>query len=215
MKYLAGFGKAEMTCFIPGIGMMGYGQVHNTVKVVGTPLFARSMVLVEDKKYFLLVHLEQAFVTMAIKEEILKRLQEQKPEWSITDANLMITAQHTHSAPGGYSHYPFYNFTIPGFQVRVFKTVCDAIMESIHKASSQREEVQLNWGSHEITPEKDVAFNRSMKAYLNNDDVEQIRPDEKALGVNRMMEGLSITNTSGELKGFLNWFGVQIGRAHV
>lgn len=198
-----------MTCFIPGIGMMGYGQAHNTVKVIGTPLFARSMVLVDDKTYFVLVHLEQAFVTMAIKEEILKRLQEQKPEWSITDANLMITAQHTHSAPGGYGHYPFYNFTIPGFQVRVFKTVCDAIMESLHKASSHREEVELKWGSHEISHEKEVAFNRSMHAYLNNEDVKKIRPEEKSLGVNRTMDGLSITNMKGELKGFINWFGVH------
>jgi neutral ceramidase len=209
MKYLAGFGKAEMTCFIPGVGMMGYGQVHNTVKVVGTPLFARTMVLVESHQYFILVHLEQAFVTMAIKEEILKRLQDQKPEWSITDANLMITAQHTHSAPGGYGHYPFYNFTIPGFQLRVFKTICDGIMDSIHQASSHREEVQLKWGSHAISPEKEVAFNRSMHAYLKNKDVEVIEPENKALGVNRTMEGLTITNSLGDLKGLINWFGVH------
>jgi hypothetical protein len=57
MKLKAGFGEHETTCFIPGIGMMGYGQTSNTVKEVGTPLFARAMFMQdEDKKIFILVH---------------------------------------------------------------------------------------------------------------------------------------------------------------
>lgn len=189
--------------------MMGYGQVHNTVKVVGTPLYARAMVLLHETQRLVLVHLEQAFVTMAIKEEILFRLQKIKPEWQMSDANLLITAQHTHSAPGGYSHYPFYNFTIPGFQVRVFNTVCDAIMSAIELAATQPEEVVLSWGEHTISPEKEVAFNRSMGAFLNNPDVPKIKEEEKELAVNRTMEGLLIRNKSGSLRGFLNWFGVH------
>ncbi len=72
MKFKAGFGRHETTCFIPGVGMLGYGQPHNTVKEVATPLFARAMCLLDaNKSLFILVHLEQAFVTIAIKEEVL------------------------------------------------------------------------------------------------------------------------------------------------
>jgi neutral ceramidase len=210
MKFKAGFGKHETTCFINGIGMMGYGQPHNTVKEIGTPLFARAMFIQDsEKKIFILVHLEQALVSLAIKEEILKRVQNNFPEWKITDANLMITAQHTHSAPGGYSHYPMYNFTIPGFQLTVFNTICNGIMEAINKSIHDLTPVKIHWGKHTIDGDKEVAFNRSMPAYLNNPDAAKIRKTESQLAVNREMEGLSFTDENGKHKGFINWFGVH------
>jgi neutral ceramidase len=210
MKLKAGFAKHEITCLIPGLGMMGYGQPHNTVQAVATPLWARAMVM-EDLEHhtFILVHLEQAFVTMAIKEEILKQLAAEFPSWKITDANLMITAQHTHSAPGGYGHYPFYNFTIPGFQLKVFHTICSGIMEAIKLAYKDISSVKMSWGQHIVAADKDIAFNRSMKAFLHNDDAPPIQQDEWHLGINRQMQGLIITTDDGKEKAFIHWFGVH------
>lgn len=189
---------------------MGYGQPHNTVKEVATPLYARAMFIQDEhKKNFILVHLEQAFVTLAIKEEILKRIQKDFPEWQIADANLMITAQHTHSAPGGYGHYPMYNFTIPGFQLTVFTTICSGIMEAIKKSIHDLTKVKISWGKHKIDGDKEVAFNRSMGAYLNNPDVAKVRKTDSHLAVNREMEGLSFSDEHGKQKGLINWFGVH------
>ena len=204
MSLSAGVGKHETTCFISGIGMMGYGQPHNIVKEVGTPLFARALFIHDSKKNnVLLVHLEQAFVSIAIKEEILTRIQRDFPEWKITDANLMITAQHTHSAPGGYSHYPFYNFTIPGLQLIVFKTICDGIMQAALAAFKDLSEVKIHFGTHMVSDQKEVAFNRSMKAYLNNSDADPTK------SVNREMEGLRFITPDGKEKAMINWFGVH------
>lgn len=190
--------------------MMGYGQPHNTVKEIGTKLYARTMILKdEDHKHIIIVHLEQAFVTLAIKEEILRELSEKYSELKITDANLLITAQHTHSAPGGYSHYPFYNFTIPGFQLKVFHTICHGIMEAIKVAKKDMQDVNLTWGIHSIAADKEIAYNRSMGAYLNNEDAEKLTKEEWHLAVNRNSEGLRITDSSGKEKAFLNWFGVH------
>lgn len=187
--------------------MMGYGQPHNTVKEVATPLFARALYLQDElKSHVVLVHLEQAFVSIAIKEEILKRLGQKHPEWKITEANLMITAQHTHSAPGGYSHYPFYNFTIPGFQLKVFHTICDGIMQAIDVAYKDLSRVTLHFGKHLIAPDKNVAFNRSLKSHLNNSDA---TATESHLAINREMEGLLIKTLEGKHKAMLNWFGVH------
>ncbi len=210
MKLKAGFGKHETTCFIPGIGMMGWGQTSNTVKEVGTPLFARAMFMQdEDKKIFILVHLEQAFVTMAITEEVLKTINIHYPDWNISYANLMITAQHTHSAPGGYGHYPFYNFTIPGFQLKVFSTICNGILEAVKAAHKDLGPVSIHWGKHKISEEKDVAFNRSMGAYLNNKDSLKIKKEEWHLGINREMQGLIFSDDQGKVKAHINWFGVH------
>jgi neutral ceramidase len=128
MNLEIGLSKRDITCFIPGIGMMGYGQHHNTVKEIATPLWARVLFIRNPNSKFIIVHLEQAFVTLAIKEEVLNRISAQFPDWGIGLDNLVITAQHTHSAPGGYSHYPFYNFTIPGFQKKIFEKITKNIL---------------------------------------------------------------------------------------
>lgn len=209
MNYQIGLSKKEMTCFIPGIGMMGYGQHHNTVKEIGTKLWARVLIIKQADETFILAHLEQAFVTLAIKEEVLKRLGRELPGLNIGDDNLSITAQHTHSAPGGYSHYPLYNFTIPGFQTRVFDTVVSAIIEGIKEASSNLQLATIEFGQHVIDPSKEVAFNRSIKAHALNPEAIHHIEEEKHLAVNRQMEGLLIKNSDGKSLAFLNWFGVH------
>ena len=209
MELRIGTAKKEMTCFIPGVGMMGYGQPHNTVSEIATPLYARCLFLEQGLEKFILVHLEQCFVTMAIKEEVLSILSKRFPDWKITHNNLAITAQHTHSAPGGYSHYPFYNFTIPGFQTRVFKTVIEAIIDGISEASRDLKIATSHWGKISIPVDKEVAFNRSIKAYANNPEVTIDAFDETHLAVDRTMEGLCFKNSEGHTIAFLNWFGVH------
>lgn len=189
---------------------MGYGQPHNTIQEIGTSLFARALFIKNElNEKVILVHLEQAFVSLAIKEEIIKRLSVEFPEWQITNANLMITAQHTHSAPGGYSHYPFYNFTIPNFQLSVFHTLCDGIMGAIKTAFKNHREITIHWGKHFISEDKEVAFNRSMKSHLKNEGAAQIRESETHLGVNREMEALHFVDLEGQSIAMVNWFGVH------
>jgi neutral ceramidase len=203
MSYQAGFSKVDMTSFFPGLGMMGYGQLHNTVKEVATPLWCRCLYLKCESEVLVLVHLEQAFVTIAIKSEILKRLPE------LSEKNLLVTAQHTHAAPGGYSHYPFYNFTIPNFQTRVFEKVVSSAVTAIEEAKKKLEAVDLTYGEHLIPEYKEVAFNRSMVALLNNPDAPKVKLEDRHLGVNRLMEALWIIDKKGQTKGMLNWFGVH------
>jgi neutral ceramidase len=208
--YQIGLGKADMTAFIPGVGMMGYGQFHNVVKEIGTGLSARAVVIQEvSKRPLIFVHLEQAFVTIALKQEIVNRMLARHPGLALTHADILMTAQHTHSAPGGYSHYPFYNFTIPGFQTQVFDRVATASIEAIELAMIDLAPATLAWGETEISLDKEVAFNRSMTAYKNNPDVEDVKLGEKEKAVSRTMEGLFIRSTDGKLRGMLNFFGVH------
>lgn len=209
MKLDIGTSSQDMTAFIPGLGMMGYGQFHNIVKEIGTHLTARVLFMKKDSKRFILAHLEQAFVTLAIKEEVLKRLKDKHPDWAMDDSTLAITAQHTHSAPGGYSHYPFYNLTIPDFQSKVFEKIVTAIMNGIEEASSKLTSVIMSWGKTEIHPDKEIAFNRSMTAQALNPEAKYFTEEEKHLAVDRTMEGMFFENAEGKLVAFINWFGVH------
>src|SRR5690606_19279399 len=58
-------------------------------------------------------------------------------------------------------------------------------------------------------PDREVAFNRSMQAYLNNEDAPKLRLDDRPLGINRKMQGLLVRNLEGKLFAHLNWFGVH------
>lgn len=210
LSYRAGLAKEEMTCFVPGVGMMGYGEPGNVCKEIATPLWVRALVLQDShKKTILFLHLEQCFPTMAIKEEILSRLTHLHPEWNLTDEDFLLSAQHTHSAPGGYSHYGFYNLTSGGFQTKVFERVVTAAIQAAEKAHAKIVPVNLSWGEVEISLDKEVAFNRSMVPYLNNPDVPKFKVSDRPLAVDRRMQGLMIRDEEGKLIGHMNWFAVH------
>lgn len=206
MNYKIGVSKADATYFEKGIGFMGYGQPHNYTEEIATPLWARAIIIEENKTRFILVHLEQCFVTQAIKEEVLLRLSIRFPEWNIQEKDIAITAQHTHSAPGGYSHFPFYNFTIPDFQTKVFDKVVTTIMSTIEEAGHKMKQATIQYGEINIDPSIEVAFNRSLKSFLNNPEAQN---ESTETAVERKMEGLIFRGEDGKLLAFLNWFGVH------
>lgn len=209
MKVEIGLSSQDMTAFIPGIGMMGYGQFHNIVKEVATPLIARIIFIKKDAQRFIHVHLEQAFITHAIKEEVVKLVQQEYPSWNMNFSNIAITAQHTHSAPGGYSHYPFYNFTIPGFQKKVFGKIISAIMDGIKEASRNLKTASVSIGSTIISDDKEIAFNRSITAHALNPEAVYFNESEKHLAVDRKMEGIFFNDESGKQLAHLNFFAVH------
>jgi neutral ceramidase len=207
MEFTVGLGRHDITCFIPGLGMMGYGQPHNIVKEVATPLMGRALILKHDSVGpFIHVHLELAFAAQSVKEAILSEINSKFPDWEISDDRLLITAQHTHSAPGGYTHYPFYNFTVPHHQTRVLKTIVEGAMGAITEAKNSLAPGILSFGEIQIPSDKEVAFNRSLVAYANNKNAKALSPE---LAVDRRMRGLLIHSPEGKLRGALNWFGVH------
>ncbi|MES2396953.1 MAG: neutral/alkaline non-lysosomal ceramidase N-terminal domain-containing protein [Bacteroidota bacterium] len=206
-----GTGIGDITAFKKGIGMMGYGMHFNTVEEIETPLFARAFVMKDPstQKKVVFVNAEICFITISIKSGVIKKLKEKHPEFGYTHDNVILTAQHTHSAPGGYSHYAFYNLSIPGFVPEVYETIVNGIVEAIVKAENtiQPANLYLNTGAFE--PELEVAFNRSIKAYNANPEVQKIDADKTHLAVDREMTLLRIEGLNGEKIGMINWFGVH------
>ncbi len=207
MLLKAGFSKKEMDCFFPGLGMMGFGQAHNVVRSQATPLFARAAAFCDEQNnYFIFINVELAFATIAVKEELTNRLKAELPHLKLSLASVMLTSQHTHSAPGGYTHYPFYNFTIPGFQPKLFNNIVSACAEAAKDAIKTLAPSRISWGNYKIPLEKNVAINRSMMAYRHNPEANTTRSNE---AVNREMQGLNIYDSQENLRAHLNWFGVH------
>lgn len=206
-----GTGKYDITAFKKGIGMMGYGMHFNTVEAIETHLSARAFVIKDpsSSKKIVFVNAEMCFITISVKGGVVKKLQEKYPQFGYTSDNVMLTAQHTHSAPGGYSHYGFFNLSIPGFVPEVYQTIVNGIVEAIVQAESciQPANIYLNTGVFE--PDLEVAFNRSIKAYNANPEISKIDENKTHLAVDREMTLLRMDGLNGEKIGMVNWFGVH------
>ena len=206
-----GVAKADVTGFKVGVGMMGYGMAANTVEDRGTGLNARAFVFkdIATSRKFVFVNAEICFITISIKRGVLKRLQRFHSELGYTNENVLLCAQHTHSGPGGYSHFGFYNFSIPGFVPEVYQAIVDGIVEAIVKADQSTKSASLYYDEGEFDPDIEVAFNRSLKAYNKNPEVEPLPKEHWHLAIDRVMRLVRIEGTEGTPIGSINWFPVH------
>jgi neutral ceramidase len=212
MNIKAGFGKNEIQIPEFNIGMMGYGHAKNIAKTQSTPLYSRSLIVEQnlgtEKSIVVFCVVEICFISMAMKDAVLQELKTKIPEVSWDYHNVVLSAQHTHSAPGGYTHYPFWNFTIPGFRPKTFHAIKKSIIESIFQAYALKEPAIFEFGSHQIDETVPVAFNRSINAVKNNPEYSQSLFNLQN-PIDRNMEILLVKRTNGDILGCLNFFGVH------
>ena len=204
--------KADITPKVLGIAMMGYSVPHNIVRGIASPLYARA-IIIKDKKSkgkVCMVNAEICFYSIALKDAIVKRLQKDYSELNYTDKNLMLSAQHTHSAPGGYSHYLLYNLAIPGFQAEVFNTIVKGTVKAIVQAEQQLQDGQIKFIKGTFDDNTDIAFNRSLKAYNSNPEIKKkVLKKDHHKALDRTMKLLRFETANGEALACWNWFGVH------
>lgn len=205
-----GIGKSAITTSEFGMAMLGYGRHDNIAKSIDADIYARAFVFEDaDANISAIVNMEIAFPSILLKDKVLAVLQEKLPN-IFTQDNLMITAQHTHSAPGGLTQYIFYNIPTPGFNQHVFDCYWKGTVTSIVEAYENRRTASINFNKGDFDLKEEVAFNRSVEAYNRNPDVQQKLTDATSnLGVDRTMKMLSFKDESGKLFGSMNWFGVH------
>ncbi|HWB63405.1 MAG TPA: neutral/alkaline non-lysosomal ceramidase N-terminal domain-containing protein, partial [Chitinophagales bacterium] len=210
--YLAGTGKADITAFVKGVGMLGYGIHYNTMESVETPLWARAYVFVDKAsgRKVCFVNCEICFITVAIKKGVLKTLERKHPELNYDEDNLMLTAQHTHSGPGGYSYYGLYNLSVPGFVMEIYRKIVDGIVEAIVKAERNVQPARLTISTGVFGADKEVAYNRSIDGYNCNPEVNpKITFETRHTGIDREMTLLKVIGEGEKDLGSINWFGVH------
>jgi neutral ceramidase len=208
--YRVGVAKVEIEFEGEGFGMMGYGRAFNVIKGRSTPLYCRSFCFentAEDRLFF--VQAEICMVFPEIKRELLDRLQRNYKDSIFRDDNIMLTGQHTHSAPAGFSHYPMYNFSVPGFRPHVFEAVVRAFYDAIVRSYENVQDAVLKFGYADFPDEEDVGFNRSLAAYNANPEVKKRKDTETHLAIERTMFLLKVENPDGDTLGQINWFGVH------
>jgi neutral ceramidase len=208
MTWKIGRGKADITADVKNISMLGYGNPHNTVKEVETPLNARTLYFKNNNNdRFILINLEICFVTESVRKSVYDKLTNLDELKDLREAELMITAQHTHAAPGGYTHYPLYNMPTPGYVPEVLEKIVTGSVESVVQAIENLTDATIEYVKGEFDAEAPVAFNRSVPSYMKNPEVwEEGLPTEKNLAMDRNMRLLRF-KSGDKLLASANWFG--------
>ncbi|MCX8112268.1 MAG: neutral/alkaline non-lysosomal ceramidase N-terminal domain-containing protein [Bacteroidia bacterium] len=196
-----GAAKANITYFEPGIGLLGWGNSRHVAHTVESQLYARAFCFqVGEEPPHFWIEADICFISVALRQEVFLRLKAHLPD--LLESHLMITANHTHAAPGGFSHHLLYHINTPGFHAGVFERYAHGMVEAALSAYARRSPAEVRFAQKAFPPEVPVAFNRAMEAFKKNPMAWTDRPE---LAVDRRAYQLSIRPT-GHL---INWFGTH------
>lgn len=196
-----GAAQVNITYFEPGIGLLGWGSSRHVAHTVESQLYARGFCFqVEGSPPHFWIEADICFISIALRQEVFLRLKSHFPE--LAEANLMLTANHTHAAPGGFSHHLLYHISTPGFHVGVFERYASGIVEAALQAYAARKPAKVVFSQAEFPPEIPLAFNRAIEAFKKNPMAWTDRPE---LAVDRRAYQLSIFPSEH----LINWFGTH------
>ncbi|WP_280399971.1 neutral/alkaline ceramidase [Nocardia carnea] len=198
-RHLVGRAIADITGEAAEAGMLGYGRAEQKTTGIHLRLRARAFVFADplvDRRVMLIVT-DLPLIFSSITQEVLRRLARRFGD-TYTESNVMLTATHTHCAPGGYSHHRLYNGST-GFRPRTFAAIVDGIVEAAERAHEDLGPATLRLVHGEL---HDASVNRSRAAFdLNPQEDKEFFPD----AIDPQTTLLRI-DRDGEPVGAINWF---------
>ena len=199
-SYLVGRGIADATGGVAEAGMMGYAKPDQRTSGIHTRQRARSFVIQDARsdERVLLVVMDSAMIFDSERQAVLKGLKERYGDL-YDEANVMITATHTHAGPGGGSHHVLYNVTTMGFREETFKATTEGMLKSVERAHEDLAPSELKLTHGEL---HNASVNRSKEAFDRNPAKDRdffpdaVDPQTSLLRIER----------EGEPVGVINWF---------
>ncbi|MFP2930637.1 neutral/alkaline ceramidase [Pyxidicoccus sp. 3LG] len=203
-RFLIGAGTADITGPAAEVGMMGYGQLAQQTSGIHQRLRSRAFVIASpcNGRRVVFVSADLGMVFQAVKQQVVERLRS-RYGGLYSDDNVLLSATHTHSGPGGYSHYTFYNLTSFGFVPQNIEAIVSGIVASIARAHGRLAEGTVRLAAGELVG---ASRNRSPEAYRLNPPGERAR---YAQDVDTRMTLLRLTRADGDEVGLINWFAVH------
>ena len=174
----AGVGKADLT---PKTGyyLGGWTRADRIAGGQHTRLHSRALVLKRGTEKIAIVSIDLFMVPGGMVKQIGDRLASR----GFSEGNILITASHTHSGPGGYANFPTLNSAAPSLQTigdptsfseffdpkpadpELYRFVLEQIERSIVRADEDLAPAAAGWGSSRIVG---LTRNRSLEAHLAN-----------------------------------------------
>src|SRR5215211_6339370 len=172
----AGVGKADIT---PQTGyyLGGWTRADRVSHGQHTRLYARALVLERDGRKIALVSVDLFMVAGGLQ----KQAAELNADRGFGEDNVLISASHTHSGPGGYANFKTFNTAAPSLQTatdpisfyllldpkpadpQLYTFLTRQIARAIRRADDDLGPAAAGWGAEEI---HGLTQNRSIEAHL-------------------------------------------------
>ena len=202
--YLVGCGIHDITGPAAEVTMGGFAVSEQKTSGIAMRLWSRAFIAGDGKNRVAFVSADTWALDIGAMQEIL-RLISKDPELApfYSEKNVCVSATHTHSAVGGFSHYFLYNVPNKGFIKDSFFAVTRGVVESIRKAHRNLEigRIRISEGSLD-----NAGWNRAEGAYNNNPQWER---EEYATRTDDSMVLLKFEGKSGTPLGMVNWYAVH------
>jgi len=219
MNLKIGVGKYDVTGPCAEIGFMGMSSLSQRGEGIHTRLFSRAYVIedLDNGKHVALVVADIGMCFQAVHQAVIKKLKEHftingRPIYS--EENVLISATHTHSGPGGYSHYFIYNLSmihlhfLSGFNGQNFDCIVEGIFQSIVLAHQNKCKGKILIAKGDLP---DCGKIRSVPPYLNNPEVDSsiLSHDDIIDPLIKEMTLLKFVDQHNVPLGSVNWFALH------
>lgn len=198
--YLVGRGISDITGEAAEVGMMGYAKTDQVASGIHMRQRARAFIVNDQAsgKRVVFVNNDLGMVFQGVQQAVLAQLQAKYGNL-YTAENVILSATHTHSGPGGFSHYALYNFTTWGFNKTTFDAIVSGIVAAIDKAHRDLKPGTVSIGKGQLL---DASNNRSLPAFERNPQAER-----DALGghIDPEMTVLRFKQAGNDV-GVISWF---------
>ena len=107
---------------------MGYGKGGQDTLGIHFRLYSRAFIIgKKGKARIVYINCDLAMISTVVKVEVSRQLQ-QKFDSLYTEENVLISATHTHSGPGGFLQYVLYIISNQGFNRQNFNIIVSGIV---------------------------------------------------------------------------------------
>ncbi|XP_054154941.1 uncharacterized protein LOC128953485 [Oppia nitens] len=183
--------------------MMGYGMLGQDTNGIHLRLYSRTVIMVDNKgNRFMYISCDIQGVADIVKIKVIMALKAKYGDLYGHD-NVLISAIHTHSGPGGYYQYLLYIFTAGGFINDSFDAIANGVVKSIDMAHNSLQTGYIYWNSGELI---DSSINRSPASYDNNPKEER---DQYKYNTDKTMNSMKFTDLNGRPLALINWHAVH------
>lgn len=201
-QFQIGAGIYDITGPAAELGMMGYSDAFQRTLGIHTRLYSRAFVMgdaVGDKKV-VYVSADLLAISNPVRRGVMEKLHAAFGNLYTND-NVMLSATHTHSGPGGYTGATMYDLAILGFDKQNYNAIVEGIYQSIVRAHNNvgPGKIKINKGDIE-----GAGFNRSVIPYEQNPDkIDYTDNYDKEMVLLRM------ERPDGTEIGMINWHAVH------
>jgi len=185
-------------------GMMGYAMIDQQTAGIHLRLRSRAFVFESPAtgKRAVFVSADLGAMAQGVQQAVMEKLRA-KYGSLYRDENVLLSATHTHSGPGGYFTYALYDLTTFGFDRQNFNAISEGIFQSIVRAHDNLAPATAKLAEGDLLG---ASINRSPDAYLLNPAAERAR---YATDTDKLMTVMRIDRPTGEPVGVVDWFAVH------